>query len=132
MASTVAIVFGSLYFLVAIVGVLYSPGGAILGIFPANLFHHLFHLIVGGLGPLAALARMGRVYCLVFGLVFLLLAVLGFVAPGLAALVLAHPAADMLTDNLLHLMTAIGLLYFGLVPADTRRPKAVPAPGGQP
>jgi hypothetical protein len=132
MASTAAVVFGSLYFLVAIVGVLYSPGGAILGIFPANLFHHLFHLVVGGLGPLAALARLGRLYCLVFGLVFLLLSILGFAAPGLAALILAHPSANLLTDNLLHLMTAIGLLYFGLVPAGSRRPDAVPAAGGRP
>ena len=132
MASTVAAVFGSLYFLVAIIGVLYSPGGAILGIFPANLFHHLFHLVMGGLGPLAALARQGRLYCLVFGLVFLLLAVLGFVAPSLAALLLAHPAADMLTDNLLHLMTAVGLLYFGLVPQGSPRVSPAPARGGQP
>ena len=122
MATTVAAVFGGLYFLVGMLGLLFSPGGAILGIFPANLFHNLFHMVVGGLGPLAALGRVGRWYCLVFGLVFLLLAVLGFVAPGLAALLLAQPSVDMLTDNLLHLMTAIGLLYFGLLPDSANQP----------
>jgi hypothetical protein len=122
MAETVAAVFGGLYFLVGIVGLLFSPGGAILGIFPANLFHHLFHLAVGGLGlPAAGFAR-GRLYCQVFGVVFLLLAVLGLVAPGLAALILAQPSVNMLTDNLLHLMTGIGLSYFGLVPQGGPQP----------
>jgi hypothetical protein len=116
MADTVAAVFGGLYFLVGLVGLFLSPGGAILGIFPANLFHHLFHLVVGGLGPAAAWRGQGRLYCRVFGIVFLLLAVVGFLSPGLAALILAQPSVDMLTDNLLHLMTGIGLAYFGFVP----------------
>ncbi len=129
MAETVAAVFGSLYFLVGVIGPFFSPGGAVLGIFPANLFHHLFHLVVGGLGPLAALAQRGRLYCRVFGLVFLLLAVAGFVAPGLAALLLAHAGADLLTDNLLHLMTGLGLTYFGFVPQGAARPARTPAGG---
>jgi uncharacterized protein DUF4383 len=117
MTETVAAVFGGLYFLVGVIGLLLTPGGgAILGIFPANLFHHLFHLVVGGLGPVCAWRRWGRRYCQVTGVVFLVLAVLGFVAPRLAALILAQPDADMLTDNLLHLMTGIGLSYFGFVP----------------
>jgi hypothetical protein len=122
MADTVAAVFGGLYFLVGVVGLFFSPGGAILGIFPANLFHHLFHLVVGGLGPAAGWRSQGRLYCRVFGIVFLLLAVVGFLVPGLAALILAQPAVDMLTDNLLHLMTGIGLAYFGFVPQGTAQP----------
>ena len=122
MADTVAAVFGGLYLLVGLIGLLLTPGGAVLGIFPANLFHHLFHLVVGGLGPLAAWRGRGRLYCQVMGVVFLVLAALGLAAPGLAALILAQPNVDMLTDNLLHLMTGIGLAYFGFVPQGTIRP----------
>jgi hypothetical protein len=53
-------------------------------------------------------------YCLAAAVVFLLLGLLGFAAPSLAAALLASPPADIYTDNLLHLMTAIGLGYFGL------------------
>jgi hypothetical protein len=61
--------------------------------------------------------------------VFLALAALGFAAPGLAAQLLAQPAANMLTDNLLHLMTGIGLSYFGFVPQGSAAPAR--AAGGQ-
>jgi len=44
------------------------------------------------------------------------LGVLGLIAPPLTAALLAHPGDDLLTDNLLHLMTGIGLSYFGFLP----------------
>jgi hypothetical protein len=37
-------------------------------------------------------------------------------APQLTAALLAHPGADLMTDNLLHLMTGIALSYFGFLP----------------
>jgi hypothetical protein len=129
MAETVAAVFGALYLLVGLVGFLLNPGGGLLlGIFAVNWFHHTFHLVVGGLGLLAAWRGWGRRYCQGVGVVFLVLAVLGFVAPGVAAFLLAQPNAPLLTDNLLHLMTAIGFLYFGWLP----RAAAVPAASGSP
>lgn len=124
MAETVAAVFGGLYLLVGIAGFLLNPtGGALLGVFETNLFHNAFHVVVGGLGLLAGWRGLGRGYCLVVGLVFVALGALGFAAPGLVALLLAHADAPVLTDNLLHTMSGLGFVYFGLLP----RPRAQPA-----
>src|SRR5690349_17675471 len=55
MAETVAAVFGGLYLLVGVVGFVLNPGGgSLLGVFAVNWFHHTFHIVVGGLGLLAA------------------------------------------------------------------------------
>ena len=128
MAETVAAVFGGLYLLVGVVGFIFNPGGgALLGIFEVNWFHHTVHLLVGGLGLLAAWRGLGRLYCRVIGLVFVLLGVLGFIAPGLVAVLLAHADAPVLTDNLLHFMSGIGFAYFGWLPkprAQAPRPTA--------
>jgi hypothetical protein len=58
------------------------------------------------------------------GVVFLLLAGLGFAAPGLAAIILAHARANLTTDNWLHLMTSLGFIYFGLAPGLARAKQA--------
>jgi hypothetical protein len=118
MVNTVAFIFGILYLLVGVVGFILMPGGGILlGIFPVNTFHHIFHIALGGLGLAAGWLGKGRLYCQVAGVVFLLLGGLGFVAPSLIATLLAHhPAVDVVTDNLLHLMTGLGLSYFGFLP----------------
>jgi len=129
MAETVAAVFGALYLLVGVLGFLLTPGGGLLlGIFAVNWFHHTFHLVVGGLGLLAGWRSWGRRYCQIVGVVFLLLAVLGFAAPSLAAYLLAQTNAPLLTDNLLHLMSGIGFLYFGWLPGPAPAPAAAGSP----
>jgi hypothetical protein len=118
----VALIFGGLYLLVGVVGFILVPGGGmVLGIFPVNLFHHIFHIVFGGLGLLAGVQQRGRRYCQIAGAVFFVLGLVGLAAPPLTAALLAHPGADMTTDNLMHLMTGIGLGYFGFLP----RPRAL-------
>ena len=117
MVDAVALIFGCLYLLVGIVGFIMAPGGGmLLGIFPVNIFHHVFHIAAGGLGILAGWRGQGRRYCQIVGVVFLVLGLLGLIAPPLTAALLAHPGADLMTDNLLHLMTGIALSYFGFLP----------------
>src|SRR5262245_59685151 len=117
MANVLAVIFGILYLLAGVVGFILTPGGGdVLGIFPVNTFHHIFHITLGGLGLLAGWRGRGRLYCLAAGVVFLILRLLGLIAPPLIALLLAHPGAELLTDNLLHLMTGIALAYFGFLP----------------
>lgn len=117
MANTLALIFGVLYFLVGVVGFVLAPsGGVILGIFAVNTFHHVFHIVLGGLGLGAGWLGRGRLYCRIGGVVFILLGVFGLIMPPLMAALMAHPTADILTDNLLHLMTGIGLSYFGFLP----------------
>jgi hypothetical protein len=123
MINTVAAIFGILYFLAGLMGFIAAPdGGLFLGIFAVNWFHHLFHIILGILGPLAAWRNKGRMYCQVSGGILVLLGVLGFIAPGLLVRLLAIPPADLFTDNLLHLTTGFGLLYFGLISRPTPKP----------
>ena len=122
MTNTVAAIFGSLYFLTGVLGFIMTPGGGIfLGIFAVNWFHHLFHILLGGLGPISAWRNKGRLYCQVSGGVLILLGVLGLIVPGLVVNLLAIPPADLFTDNLLHLVSGSALLYFGFVsrPAST-------------
>jgi hypothetical protein len=58
MVDAVALIFGCLYLLVGIVGFIMAPGGGMfLGIFPVNIFHHVFHIAAGGLGLVAAALR---------------------------------------------------------------------------
>ncbi len=55
MTNTVAAVFGIVYFLAGLSGFLMTPdGGVFLGIFAVNWFHHLFHIVLGALGPVSA------------------------------------------------------------------------------
>ena len=122
MTNTVAAVFGVVYFLAGVSGFIMTPsGGVFLGIFAVNWFHHLFHILLGALGPVSAWRNKGYLYCQVSGAVLILLGFLGFLVPDLVVRLLAIPPADLLTDNLLHLVTGSALLYFGVVsrPAET-------------
>ena len=116
MINTVAAVFGILYLLAGVFGMITMPsGGVFLGIFAVNAFHHVFHIVLGGLGPVAAWRNKGRLYCQVAGGLLILLGVLGVIVPGLMGTLLAIPPADLFTDNLLHLVSGFGLAYFGFL-----------------
>jgi len=116
MINTVAAVFGVLYLITGVAGMIMMPGGGLfLGIFAVNTFHHVFHIVLGGLGPVAAWRKTGRFYCQITGSVLMLLGVLGVVAPGLMVHLLAIPPADLFTDNLLHLVSGFALIYFGFL-----------------
>ncbi len=127
MINTVAAVFGSLYFLAGVLGFIIMPkGGMFMGIFAVNWFHHVFHLVLGGLGLVAAWRNKGRLFCQVSGGVLILLGILGVIVPGLVVTLLAIPPADLVTDNLLHLVTGFPLIYFGFLsrPASTPEDKS--------
>ena len=89
MVRRVAMVFGIVFLLVGILG-LVSPGGMsmaadpapgmLLGLFPINLLHNVVHLLFGVWGIVAARSFAGaKMYCTVGGLAYLLLACLGLV-----------------------------------------------------
>jgi hypothetical protein len=123
MTNTVAAIFGLLYFVIGLLGFLMNPGGGLLlGIFAVNWFHHLFHVVLGAFGPIAAWRNKGYLYCRGSGAVLILLGVLGLLVPDVIVRLLAIPPADLLTDNLLHLVSGSALLYFGFV----SRPSSLP------
>lgn len=114
----VAQVFGVVFVLVALLGFLASGGSMeadveqaphVLGLFPVNLLHNLAHLAFGAWG-LAASRSWGaaRTYCRVSGVLYLGLAVLGFVAPETFGLM---PIGG--NDIWLHVVLGAALAYFG-------------------
>lgn len=91
MVTRVAMVFGVVFLLVGILG-LVTPGGMqmgadpapalLLGLFPVNLLHNVVHLAFGAWGLAASRSFAGaKNYAQIGGVIYLVLAVLGFVAP---------------------------------------------------
>jgi hypothetical protein len=93
----VAQIFGWVFVLVAVLGFVTSgmsmeadPATApsILGIFPVNLLHNLVHLLFGIWGILASRSWSGaKAYAQGAGAIYLVLGVLGFVAPSTFGLI---------------------------------------------
>lgn len=114
----VAQIFGIVFILVAIAGFI-TPGGMsmdatnpamLMGMFPVNLLHNVVHLLFGLWGLAASRSWAGsKQYATVAGAIYLVLAILGFVAPDGFGLV---PLGGH--DRWLHIVLAAGLLYFGM------------------
>jgi hypothetical protein len=100
--------FGVVLLAVGILGFIQNP---IVGIFEVDMVHNIVHILSGvlGLGAAASGYKNARLYLIVFGLVYALVTVLGFVAPDLLASLLAFNAAD----NYLHLAIALVTLVIG-------------------
>jgi Domain of unknown function (DUF4383) len=89
-AQRVAMIFGVAFLLVAVAGFVVGgmsmesdPHAApkVLGLFPVNVLHNVVHLAFGVWGLLAARSWSAAVsYCRIAGIIYLVLAVLGFVA----------------------------------------------------
>ena len=87
----VAQIFGVVFILVAILGFVASGtsmesdpemAAKILGLFPVNLLHNVVHLLFGIWGLVASRTASGSVgYARIGGVIYLVLAVLGYVAP---------------------------------------------------
>lgn len=120
----VAQVFGIGFLLAAIAGFLAAgmsmdphteTAPRALGLFPVNLIHNLIHLAFGVWG-LAASRSWGaaRMYCQASGVIYLVLMVMGFIAPDTFGLV---PIGG--NDIWLHALLGIPLAYFGFTARNT-------------
>jgi hypothetical protein len=89
--------------------------------------HNVIHLLSGAAAlyfGFAASDAAARSFCGIFGAVYLLLAVLGFIAPSVVASLLGHTGMDMTAgemtpDNVVHIL--LGALF--LVGAFVRSPR---------
>ena len=126
----VALVFGAVFVLVGILG--FIPGittqespvqgmqvadGAILGLVPINAFANIFHIVVGAVLLFASRDHAQAVLAArVLGVAYLLLGVLGVIAPeGFNLLPLGG------VEMVVHFLTAAVLLLVGFMsPADDR------------
>ena len=91
MVKTASLVFGIVFILVALLGFFttgmtmdahVASAPRLLGLFPVNLVHNVVHLLFGLWGLAASRSWTGaRTYCRAGGIIYLVLAVLGLVAP---------------------------------------------------
>lgn len=107
--KTFLTLLGIVFVALGLLGFVSDP---VLGIFAVDALHNGVH-IVSGLLALAAVgagSQMMRLYARVFGVVYGVMGVVGFIMPG--DMVLGLLEAN-LADDLLHVALAALLLYFG-------------------
>lgn len=114
----ILMVLGVVFVAVGLLGFVNDP---VLGIFEVDMLHNIIHLAAGllALGAVGMGENMMRLYARVFGLVYGLVAVLGFLMPG--DMILGLFEANM-ADAFLHVALAAVLLYVGFVMKSERTP----------
>src|ERR1700749_4079746 len=99
--KTAAWVFGIVFVLIGLLGFVpaLNPGGLLLGIFQVNGFHNIVHILSGVVAIVAVLggAYYAKWYFIVFGIVYALVTVLGFLTGnGLFGLLPVNMADNLL------------------------------------
>jgi len=129
----VAGIFGVAFILVAIVGFMATGMGnmeadparapLLIGLFPVNVLHNVVHLLFGIWGLVASRTYSGaRSYARIAGVLYLVLAVVGFVAPNGFGFV---PLGG--NDVWLHLVLGLVLAGVGFTARELRPPVPVSA-----
>jgi uncharacterized membrane protein HdeD (DUF308 family) len=126
MAKTICKILGIVFILVGLLGFV-MPNVLGMHLSPT---HNIIHLVSGAAAlyfGYAATYSAARSFCLIFGAVYLLLGIIGFVSPGIvASLVQAHETPgvtrDLTPDNLVHLLLGVVFLAGGLVRSTTTTP----------
>jgi Domain of unknown function (DUF4383) len=114
MARTLGMLFGIVFLAVGILG--FVPGitkdEMLLGIFHVNAMHSIVHIVSGAVFLFASMAGAGpaRLWFKVFGLIYAVVAVLGFMNP-------TGPVLGMISNNpadtWLHVVLAAAMLLIG-------------------
>lgn len=114
MLTTLAKVFGAVLLAVGVLGFVsaLTPDGNLLGVFHVNALHNVIHLTSGAVALFAGFtsAKASRLYFQVFGVIYALVTVLGFLTGEGHILGLV---ANNMGDNLLHIVIAGSALYLG-------------------
>ena len=118
MVKTAAVLFGVVFLLVGILGFVpaVTKDQMLLGIFHVNAAHNCVHLLSGVVALLAGMTSLGaaRMYFRIFGLVYGLVAVMGFfVGDGMLLGLISNNAAV----TWLHVGIAAVSLLLGFMPA---------------
>ena len=125
MVKSAAILFGVVFLVVGILGFVPAAtppmadgnGGMLLNLFHVNTAHNIVHLASGVVFLLCGLAGAGpsRTFFKIFGLVYALVAVLGFMKGD-------QPILGMIANNMpdvwLHVVLAVSMLFLGFVVKD--------------
>jgi len=112
MIQKLAWIFGAVFVVVGVLGFVpaLTPDGYLLGIFEVDPLHNVIHLLSGILALGAAWAgSYARLYFQVFGVVYAVVTVVGFLqGDTVLGLITVNTA-----DHLLHLVIAAAALYAG-------------------
>lgn len=106
-------VFGVVFVAIGVLG--FVPGvtsnGSLLGIFQVDTMHNIVHLVTGVLAFVAAsgAGNNSRLFFQVFGVVYAIVTVIGFMQGTSVLGIMAVNGAD----NILHLVLAAAALYLG-------------------
>lgn len=115
MLKILAVLFGLAFIIFGILGFLpdFKTNGLLFGYFMVNPVHNLIHLGTGVIALICGLASnmASKLFFILFGLVYLGLAIYGFYTGSTMVLDLV---AINSADNFLHLGIAIVSLFFGL------------------
>ena len=118
MAKSLCKVAGFLFLVVGLVGFAMPT---LLG-FHLTTIHNIIHVLTGAIAlymGFSASYDAARTFCLIFGFVYLLLGVIGFLAPNIVATVIGHPgpvtSGDLMSDNVFRLLVGIVFLGVGLM-----------------
>jgi hypothetical protein len=122
MVKSAAVLFGIVFILIGILG--FVPGVTdhemLLGIFHVNAAHNVVHLLSGAAALFAGLTSTGaaRIYFRVFGVIYGLVAVMGFLmGDGMLLGMISNNTAD----TWLHVGIAAVSLLLGFMPASPER-----------
>lgn len=118
MLKIIAALLGILYILLGIVGFIpnVAPDGYLLGIFHVNTLHNVLRILAGGIALWVSYssALATRILFQIFGLVFLVIGILGFIY------VASHPLVGWF-----HLLLGIVALYWGFKPKKKKSKNAL-------
>lgn len=114
MAKTYVLILGIILVLLGVLGFVtpLAPGGNLFGVFATGTMHSLTYLVCGALA-LACAAAGGtypKTYAKVFGVIFGLFTIIGFMVSDGEVLGLLNVNQP---DNVLHLVIAVSALYVG-------------------
>jgi len=121
MLAKVAKIWGALFIVVGILGFVpgITPNGHLLGIFHVNGPHNWVHLLTGIVALWCGYSsnHSSKVYFLVFGVIYGLVAIIGFAA---GTRPLFGLIANNLADAWLHVGIAVASIAIGLYPEEAR------------
>lgn len=135
-ASLYSGLIGGVLLVVGILGFFYSasfgdPGevDAVFGVLDVNAWHNIVHILSGALGLLAFRAgpEASRTYALAFGVIYLVVAIWGFILGNHESILGFLPVNT--EDNILHVILG-GLGIGAYLASDPRREGVAPARPG--
>ena len=127
MAKTLAMIFGVVFVLVGLLGFVNNP---MLGLFAVDVLHNIVHILLGiiliagarSMNPMAASKSMKTV-----GIIYLVLAVLGFILVPSGTEKLLGIVTMNGADNWLHVVLGIVLVIAGMSSKGAMKSNSMPS-----